>query len=71
VVEAMPFNVKALRAWLRDRGIDRLTIKKRGISVDADLLRRQLRLPPKGSTEATLVLTRVRSNQVALIVQPV
>jgi hypothetical protein len=69
VVEAMPFNVKALRGWLRDRGIDRLTIKKRGVSVDADLLRRQLRLPPKGTTEATVVLTRVRSNQVALIVQ--
>ncbi|WP_091785121.1 class I SAM-dependent methyltransferase [Pedococcus dokdonensis] len=70
VVEAMPFNVKALRGWLRDHGIDRLTIKKRGISVDADLLRRQLRLPAKGQVEATVVLTRVRSNQVALIVNP-
>ncbi len=70
VVEAMPLNVKALRGWLRDRGIDRLTIKKRGVSVDADLLRRQLRLPPKGRTEATVVLTRVRSNQVALVVRP-
>ena len=70
VVEAMPFNVKALRGWLRDRGIDRLTIKKRGVSVDADLLRRQLRLPSKGRTEATVVLTRVRSNQVALVVRP-
>jgi hypothetical protein len=69
VVEAMPFNVKALRGWLRDHGVDRLTIKKRGVSVDADLLRRQLRLPAKGRTEATVVLTRVRSNQVALIVQ--
>jgi hypothetical protein len=70
VVEAMPFNVKAMRGWLRDRGIDRLTIKKRGVSVDADLLRRQLRLPTKGSTEAVVVLTRVRSNQVALVVSP-
>ncbi len=70
VVEAMPFNVKALRGWLRDHGIDRLTIKKRGVSVDADLLRRQLRLPAKGHQEATVVLTRVRSNQVALIVHP-
>jgi hypothetical protein len=70
VVEAMPFNVKALRGWLRDHGIDRLTIKKRGVSVDADVLRRQLRLPVRGSTEATVVLTRVRSNQVALIVRP-
>ena len=70
VVEAMPFNVKAMRGWLRDHRIDRLTIKKRGMSVDADLLRRQLRLPPKGRTEAVVVLTRVRSNQVALFVQP-
>jgi len=70
VVEAMPFNVKALRGWLRDRRIDRLTIKKRGVSVDSDVLRRQLRLPAKGSREATVVLTRVRSNQVALVVRP-
>ncbi len=70
VVEAMPFNVKALRGWLRDHGFDRLTIKKRGVSVDPDLLRRQLRLPAKGHTEATVVLTRVRSNQVALVVRP-
>jgi hypothetical protein len=69
VVEAMPFNVKALRGWLRDRGVDRLTIKKRGVSLDADALRRQLRLPPKGRTEATVVITRVRSQQVVLAVQ--
>lgn len=70
VVEAMPFNVKALRSWLRDHGYDRLTVKKRGVAVDPDLLRRQLRLPPKGRSEATVVLTRVRSNQVALVVRP-
>lgn len=70
VVEAMPFNVKALRGWLRDHGVDRLTIKKRGVSVDADQLRRQLRLPPKGHTEAVVVISRVRSQQVALFVQP-
>jgi hypothetical protein len=69
VLEAMPFNVKALRGWLRDRGIDRLTIKKRGVSLDADLLRRQLRLPPKGRTEAVVVISRVRSQQVVVVVQ--
>ena len=50
--------------------MDRLTIKKRGVSVDADQLRRQLRLPPKGHTEAVVVISRVRSQQVALVVQP-
>jgi hypothetical protein len=69
VVEAMPFNVKALRGWLRDHGVDRLTIKKRGVSIDADQLRRQLRLPARGKTEAVVVITRVRNQQVVLVVQ--
>ena len=69
VLEAMPFNVKALRGWLRDHGVDRLTIKKRGVSLDADQLRRQLRLPARGKTEAVVVITRVRSQQVVLVVQ--
>jgi hypothetical protein len=70
VLEAMPFNVKALRAWLRDHGIDRLTVKKRGVTLDADQLRHQLRLPARGRTEAVVVITRVRSQQVVLVVQP-
>ena len=41
-----------------------------GVSVDADLLRRQLRLPAKGHNEAIMILTRVRGNQVAIIVRP-
>ena len=62
------FNVKALRAWLRDRGVGRLTIKKRGVTLDADVLRRQLRL--SGDLELTVVLTRIASQQVCLVVRP-
>jgi hypothetical protein len=68
VIESMPLNVKALRAWLRDRDVGRVTIKKRGVTVDADALRRQLRL--SGSVEMTLVLTRVAGQQVCLVVRP-
>ena len=68
VTEAMPLNVKALRAWLRDRGVGRLTIKKRGVSIDADALRRQLRL--SGDSELTVVLTRVAHQQVCCVVRP-
>ena len=68
VTEAMPLNVKALRAWLRDRGVGRLTVKKRGVSIDADALRRQLRL--SGDLELTVVLTRIASQQVCLVVRP-
>lgn len=66
VTEAMPFNVKRLRAALRDRGVGRLTVKKRGVSIEPDQLRRQLRL--KGDASATCVLTRAGSTQVALLV---
>jgi THUMP domain-like len=68
VTESMPLNVKALRAWLRDRDVGRVTIKKRGVALDADALRRQLRL--SGSVEMTLVLTRVKNEQVCLVVRP-
>jgi hypothetical protein len=68
VDESMPLNVKALRAWLRERDVGRVTIKKRGVALDADELRRQLRL--SGSVEMTLVLTRVKNQQVCLVVRP-
>ncbi len=68
VTESMPLNVKALRAWLRDRDVGRVTIKKRGVALDADALRRSLRL--SGSVEMTLVLTRVKNQQVCLVVRP-
>ena len=68
VQEALPWNVKAVRGWLRDRGIGRLTIKKRGVSLDPEVVRRQLR--PTGDGEATLVLTRVAGQPHALVVDP-
>jgi hypothetical protein len=68
VTESMPLNVKALRAWLRDRDVGRVTIKKRGVALNADELRRQLRL--SGSAEMILVLTRVKNQQVCLVVRP-
>ncbi|MCU1538842.1 MAG: hypothetical protein JWP82_3193 [Humibacillus sp.] len=70
IVEAMPLSTKRLSRWLRDEGHDRVTIKKRGVTVDADVLRRQLKMTGrgKGGSEATLVLTRVGGAQVALVV---
>ncbi|WEV76612.1 class I SAM-dependent methyltransferase [Janibacter cremeus] len=72
VLEAMPFSVKALRAWLREHGITGLTIKKRGIRLDEDQLRRQLKIG-RGAGDgasATIVLTRVAGAQSVLVVSP-
>lgn len=73
VVEAMPLSPKPLTIWLRDHGHDRITIKKRGVNVDPEALRRRLKLARpgrRGGSEATLVLTRVGAAQVALVVTP-
>ena len=81
VLEVMPYNVKALKAWVRDQGIGVLDIKKRGTSVTPEELRKQL-LPggktggktggkSRGKNTATLVLTRIGEERVAISVQPV
>lgn len=69
VLDEMPFSVKLLRAYLRERGVGRLTVKKRGTAVTPESLRAQLDL--RGDAEATLVLTRVGGAQRVLVVEPV
>lgn len=75
VLDVMPFNVKALKAWVKDQGIGVLDIKKRGTAVTPEELRKQL-LPGgsakhKGKKSATLVLTRIGEDRVAISVEPV
>ena len=59
--------VKALKAALRQRQIGRLTIKKRGVDVVPEQLRKRLEL--HGENESTLVLTRVAGHGTAYLVQ--
>jgi len=68
VEDVFGFQLKRLRTWLRDRGVGRLTIKKRGTAVEPEHLRAQLRL--SGDAEATIVLTRVAGRQSVLAVRP-
>ena len=68
VLEEVPFREKPLRAALRERRIGRLTIKKRGVSVVPDELRKRLAL--RGDEESTLVLTRVDGKGTAFLVEP-
>ncbi|MGV1009182.1 MAG: THUMP-like domain-containing protein [Dermatophilaceae bacterium] len=68
VHEAMPLHVKALRAWCRERGIGRVTVKKRGSAVDPDVLRRQLTTKAPG--HAVLLVTRAGGDTVVLVLEP-
>jgi SAM-dependent methyltransferase len=69
VVEALPYREKALRAALRARDVGPLTVKKRGVDVTPETLRRRLGL--RGSRSATILLTRTGRSATALLVEPV
>ncbi len=68
ITDVLPFSLKGLRALLRERGVGRLTIKKRGSALVPETLRRQLRL--SGPAEATVVLTRVDGAPTVIICRP-
>jgi SAM-dependent methyltransferase len=68
VLEQVPFAVKRLRAALRDRRVGRLEIRKRGVAVDPDHLRRELKLA--GEESRTLILTRIGDTPTALLCRP-
>ncbi|KWX10127.1 methyltransferase, partial [Carbonactinospora thermoautotrophica] len=68
VTDVLPFQLKRLRALLRERGVGVLTIKKRGSALEPDRLRRQLRLT--GDSAAVLILTRVAGAPTALLARP-
>lgn len=73
VLRVHPYNVKALRMWAKSAGIAVLDIKKRGIDVTPEELRKVLLAGAgkKAKRHATLVLTRIGERRVAIEVQPV
>jgi SAM-dependent methyltransferase len=68
ITDALPFNLKRLRALVRERGIGTLVVKKRGSAVEPEELRR--RVKPEGANAAVVVLTRAAGAPVMLLGQP-
>lgn len=71
IVEAVSLREKKLRQALRAWGAREVTIKKRGVMIDPDGLRRQILPRPAGDAPITLICTRVGARHVALRVEPV
>ncbi|MFF4698164.1 THUMP-like domain-containing protein [Streptomyces chattanoogensis] len=69
ITDVLPFNVKKLRALLRERGIGIAEIKKRGSAVSPEELRKKLRL--EGANSCTIILTRVAGRPTMLLGSPV
>ncbi|WND35667.1 methyltransferase domain-containing protein [Streptomyces sp. BB1-1-1] len=69
ITDRMPFNVKKLKALLRERRVGNLTVKKRGSAVEPEELRRKVK--PQGPNAATVFMTRVAGAPTMLIGHPV
>jgi hypothetical protein len=65
VEDIMPFRVNKLTSHLRTHNIGQLEIKKRGIELDPDKLRRQLKL--RGDNSATLLITPIAARATAIL----
>jgi predicted O-methyltransferase YrrM len=68
IEDALPFSLKRLKALLRERGVGRLTVKKRGFAMEPEELRRRVR--PRGPHEATVFLTRMAGAPAMLVGGP-
>ncbi|WP_030803220.1 class I SAM-dependent methyltransferase [Streptomyces sp. NRRL S-337] len=69
ITDVLPFNVKRLKALLRERGVGVAVIKKRGSAVEPEELRKKLKLGG-GGTSCTIFLTRVAGAPTMLLGQP-
>lgn len=65
ILDWMPFHLKRLRAYLRERNVGRVTVKKRGTAITPEELIAGLKL--KGDESRTLVLTRGQGQPIVLI----
>lgn len=64
ILDEMPFDVRRVRTWLAERRVGRLEIKKRGLDVDVEKLRRELQLT--GDAALGLILVR-RGDRVSAV----
>jgi hypothetical protein len=69
LTDVFPFDVKRLKAALRERRVGWLEVKKRAVVVDIPTLQRQLRVP--GEEHRVLLLTRFRGRAVAMLAKRV
>ncbi|MFC5671373.1 methyltransferase domain-containing protein [Streptomyces incanus] len=70
ITDRLPFNVKKLKALLRERQVGTLTVKKRGSAVEPEELRRKALPKPHGSASVTVFLTRVAGAPTMLLGNP-
>ncbi len=69
VLEVMPYRPARLKAWLAERRIGQLEIKKRGVTEDPAVVRKQLNAT--GDQAATLILMPIQRSVTAILARRV
>lgn len=68
VEASMPWNLKALSAWLAAADVGAVDLRRRGLAGDVEEIRKRLRL--RGSRRVTILMTRVLDQPWALVGTP-
>ncbi|WP_099899877.1 class I SAM-dependent methyltransferase [Streptomyces sp. TLI_171] len=69
LTDVLPYQVKKLKALLKERRVGTVVIKKRGMAITPEELRRQLK--PSGPNGVTVILSRTPDGPVMMLGQPV
>jgi hypothetical protein len=67
VLDCLPLRIATLSKYLAERSVGHVEIKKRGVAVAPDDMRRRLKL--RGDNSAIVVLTRIGRREVAIVVE--
>ena len=65
VMEVMPYRVAHLKQWLAERGIGRIEVKKRGVDLEPEKVRREI--VGEGENEATVLMARIGGRVTAIV----
>jgi hypothetical protein len=65
ILDWFPFQLKRLRAYLRQRGVGSVTVKKRGSPIEPQALIQDLRL--RGEEQALIFLTQAQGKPIIMI----
>jgi hypothetical protein len=67
VLATMAYRPQRLKRFLRCRRVGRLEVKKRGVALDPQAVRRGLAL--RGDNEMTLILTPIQCSTIAILAE--
>lgn len=73
ILEVQEYKPKALKQWASEEGVTSLEIKKRGVDVVPEQLRKQLlggKRKSKDPVHRTLVITRIGEERLVAVVEP-